>query len=151
MRDFALAGLIYGLALLTRPSLLFFFLVLIIWMNAIYPKNLRSNLWKFATFCITATLIVLPWILINYVKSRELIFISPNGGINLFIGNNPEANGTYKWPVKSLPIKGKKLTEIDSKAFDLALKYIVDHPKAFLIRGKWKLDYLFKPFADGVC
>jgi Flp pilus assembly protein TadD len=83
----------------------------------------------------------------NYAASGDFVLISSNAGINLFIGNNPEANGRvatdipglgpfgtcYDYPalVRSLEHKlGRKLTdsEVSSYFAGEAWKFIRAHP-----------------------
>jgi Tfp pilus assembly protein PilF len=45
-----------------------------------------------------AALAVLPCALRNYVVGRDIVPVSANGGVNLYIGNNPHANGTFRAP-----------------------------------------------------
>lgn len=45
--------------------------------------------------CLSAAMIVLPVTVFNYRRGGELIPISANAGINLWIGNNPKADETF--------------------------------------------------------
>ena len=47
------------------------------------------------TFVLGVALAIAPVTLRNLAVSRELILISSHGGLNFFIGNNAEADGTY--------------------------------------------------------
>lgn len=48
-----------------------------------------------ATFVLGAALAIAPVTLRNLAVSHELILISSHGGLNFYIGNNAEADGTY--------------------------------------------------------
>jgi hypothetical protein len=48
-----------------------------------------------ATFAFGVALAIAPVTLRNLAVSHELILISSHGGLNFYIGNNPEADGTY--------------------------------------------------------
>lgn len=48
-----------------------------------------------ATFVFGVALAIAPVTLRNFAVSRELVLISSHGGLNFFIGNNAEADGTY--------------------------------------------------------
>ncbi|HQR68954.1 MAG TPA: glycosyltransferase family 39 protein, partial [Thermoanaerobaculia bacterium] len=47
-------------------------------------------------FAIGTGLAIAPVTLRNLAVSHEFVLISSHGGLNFFIGNNPEANGTYR-------------------------------------------------------
>jgi len=38
---------------------------------------------------------ILPWTIRNYVVSGHVVWVASNGGINLIVGNHPEATGVY--------------------------------------------------------
>ena len=42
--------------------------------------------------------VILPFTLRNRIAGDDWVFISSNGGINLFIGNNPLATGGFQAP-----------------------------------------------------
>jgi cytochrome c-type biogenesis protein CcmH/NrfG len=89
------AGIALGLLGLTRPnSLLFAPLGLLF---ALRPFRFRS--WRAAgAFTLGAALVVLPVTLRNYMMGHDLVLISSQGGLNFYIGNGPEASGTYHAP-----------------------------------------------------
>lgn len=142
------SGFLFSYLLLVRPNFIIFLFLMPIWL-VLNSCEFKRCVLLCLVFTAMSFSLVIPWVLINYFHSGELILISPNGGINLYIGNNPYARGKYKWPVPGLDIEGKSLTQIDREARRKAISYIIDHPRAFLIRGDWKLDYLFSPLADG--
>ena len=80
---------------------------------------------------------------------EKIIFISANGGINLFIGNNPQATGG--WIDISL-LLDNTLDEIerDQLALSNALEYIISHPLNTILLIPAKLFYLFIIDYEGI-
>lgn len=90
LRDFGFCGLALGVHALNRPNMLAWGLALV-----------AALAWKKGRLAAAAVLMgvvlaVLPVTLRNGAVSGEWILISSHGGLNFFIGNNPEADGTYR-------------------------------------------------------
>ena len=59
----------------------------------------RLSLRRAVLLTVAGTFIVLaPWMVRNYLLFDRLIFVSANTGVNLWIGNNPNADGAYAFP-----------------------------------------------------
>ncbi|UCH79092.1 MAG: glycosyltransferase family 39 protein, partial [Candidatus Coatesbacteria bacterium] len=95
----AAAGALTAFGALARPSYLLLLLpvALAIWFGGEAAPR-RQRLKWLGGLIVAAALVVLPCTIRNYVVGRDLVLISSNGGVNLFIGNNPQANGTFKAP-----------------------------------------------------
>ncbi len=81
----AAAGLLFGLAVLTRETVLYFiplFAVGLAW-RASRPGGARRG----ALLLLVALLTVAPWTLRNYLRFRAFVPVSTAGGLNLFQGN----------------------------------------------------------------
>ena len=83
-----LAGICSGLACIAHPFALFFVFSEIIYLY------LRSNFKALLWFTLASMTMVLPVSFYNIVILGENIPIQANGGFNLYLGNNPEADGT---------------------------------------------------------
>lgn len=84
------AGLAAGLSAIARPSILIVVPFVVLWL--LY--RVRINRWRHAALLIAFTLIViLPVTLRNAVVGRDFVPIAWQGGVNFFIGNNPQSNG----------------------------------------------------------
>lgn len=93
-------GLILGIASLCRANVLLFFPVLILWCAwnrklKIERSALRSLLVRMALLLGGMLLCILPATLHNYLAEKDFVLIGSNSGINLFIGNNPNAKGYF--------------------------------------------------------
>ncbi|MFH0983230.1 MAG: glycosyltransferase family 39 protein [Planctomycetota bacterium] len=109
------AGLLLGLAGLTRPMVLSFVPLLLPWAvlqshRARAPAPLpitaggpgpddprqAEQVWmagvgRFAVLCLAGALVVLPWTIRNVRRSGTFILVDSNGPFNLLVGNQPEA------------------------------------------------------------
>lgn len=93
----ALAGALAGLAALAQPNTLLAGLVALGFLalsDRAGPAARRGAL----AFALGLALMILPVTLRNRIESGEWVWISANGGINFFIGNNPLADGTFHLP-----------------------------------------------------
>ncbi len=87
----AICGLAWGLAAITRPNFMLLFPlvpILLIRANAMRAAVRTVGVWSLA-----ALLPILPVTSANYLMSREFVLIATQGGVNLWIGNNPDATG----------------------------------------------------------
>jgi 4-amino-4-deoxy-L-arabinose transferase-like glycosyltransferase len=94
-RDGFVAGVILGLAAVTRPNVLMFLpavAVWILWLTRRVPSRPRLAPALIGLLIGTAVA-VLPVTIRNLVASGEFVPITSNTGVNLFMGNNAEANG----------------------------------------------------------
>jgi 4-amino-4-deoxy-L-arabinose transferase-like glycosyltransferase len=146
-----ISGVIFGFACLIKPLAIFIpiiaFGVTFVTKNS--KKNYKRELMLFMTVYFCLTLTVLPLMVRNYLIYGEVIFVSANGGINLFIGNNPQATGGWVNPSMLLDTT---LDEIhrDQLAFSTAIEYIVMHPLETVLRIPAKLYYLFILDYEGI-
>ena len=89
------AGVTLGVFALVRPNGLALLPVAagwVYWVHLRGPAHVRA--WKASALLLMGGLLaVLPATLRNHAVSGEWIPISSNGGINLYIGNNPRADG----------------------------------------------------------
>ncbi len=93
------AGLAIGLAALDRTNVLLF-VPIAMWYTAagftFTLKNWRIKPAMIFLACVTA--VILPVTLRNIIVGRDLVLVSSNAGVNLYIGNNPEAPGVFFLP-----------------------------------------------------
>jgi len=90
-RSWFLAGLALGFSAIVRPTILLFGLFVLFW-----AKGRRTGLpgWGRAAAVAAGMLVwLLPVTIVNYVASGEAVFIAHQGGVNYFIGNNPQSDG----------------------------------------------------------
>ena len=89
-------GLVTGAAAVARPTILVILAeaVVVLIIIAIRRKSLGG--WAADTFSLVlgAALAIAPATACNYLVERRPVLICTNGGVNLFIGNNPHAEET---------------------------------------------------------
>jgi tetratricopeptide (TPR) repeat protein len=87
------AGVVLGAAALVRPNALFVMLAALLWM--LWVARRRGVRARAAAFgLVVATLAALaPATVRNALVAGDLVLVSSNAGINLYIGNNERANG----------------------------------------------------------
>lgn len=97
-------GALLGIAALFRGNVLLFLPVLALWLYAKRaPATRRAPARRalgprLALLAAGTFLAILPATLHNYLAERDLVWISSNDGINLFIGNNERASGAFEPP-----------------------------------------------------
>jgi tetratricopeptide (TPR) repeat protein len=99
MRDWLLAGALLGLAAVARPNILVVTPLALWWLAARETLNLKREgvgaaRWGLAAVFLAAAAVA-PGVVTarNLAVSGDRVFIASQGGINLFLGNRPEADG----------------------------------------------------------
>jgi len=89
------AGMLAGLAALLIPGMLLLLPVVVVWMARHSRERVRWRAWVAGVVGVVlgAALMIAPATIRNARQADDLVLISSNGGINLFIGNNPTADG----------------------------------------------------------
>jgi 4-amino-4-deoxy-L-arabinose transferase-like glycosyltransferase len=152
-----LCGLTLGFASLTRANGFVILPFLILWLLLIFPikKFLMRSLFLF----LGTILVIVPWTVRNYLVMHRFVFIQSNGGVTLYAGNNPYANGGYpsgNWLEKlgltgkvynRPPIfKGMNEADSDRKFYRMAIEWIRENPIDFLKLLPLKFKYTWSPF-----
>ncbi|HWR82525.1 MAG TPA: glycosyltransferase family 39 protein [Candidatus Deferrimicrobium sp.] len=88
-------GVIFGLAAITRPNVLIVVPFLILWLFFTRPQGMSflGRLKAPLVIMVGAALAILPVTVRNLAVTGEFILISSQGGVNLYLGNNPYADG----------------------------------------------------------
>lgn len=94
--SFFIFGLIAGLAGITRAGMLLFIPAVLLWL-IITSKAKRKALVNAFAATAGVLLIISPVVLRNYIIS-DTVSLTSHTGINLYIGNNEEADGRFKPP-----------------------------------------------------
>ncbi len=102
-RDWALAGLAWGLAAIATPNILFAVPIVPIWAwsrrrSPADPRNGAGVPWSrgLATFALALAVPIMVVATRNLLVGGEAVLISSNGGINFYIGNNPDYERTIR-------------------------------------------------------
>lgn len=170
-RNALLTGLIIGLATLTRGQALLLPIVVVVWLiiallktggvafgdeagEQVTAPRVAFLTWKKTAMTavlvgLVAIVVVLPWTARNYRVFHRFIPVSANTGTNLWIGNNPAADGRYMWPVGNPLARISDPIERDHEGIRLASAFIRRDPWGFFHRGLRKLTALLAPAFDG--
>ncbi|MET0389804.1 MAG: glycosyltransferase family 39 protein [Polyangiales bacterium] len=115
-------------------------------------RRVRAGL----VFCAIILALVSPYWLRNARAFGAFVPIANNGGVNLYIGNNPVATGGYRFDrkveltlprpfdMKRLGNGGPDESQIDRELNRLARKYIEAHPAETLAKWPAKLSLLYR-------
>ncbi|NIN00239.1 MAG: tetratricopeptide repeat protein [candidate division Zixibacteria bacterium] len=111
-----LAGAVLGLSSIARPSVLVFtpwVIILILLMNRFRETGARAKLRLVYALCFLAGALVVisPVTISNYDKAKDFVLISSQGGINFYMGNNPEADGRSAQPPGRITARGEFLDD----------------------------------------
>ncbi|MCP4650994.1 MAG: tetratricopeptide repeat protein [PVC group bacterium] len=105
------SGIIAGLSLLLRANLLIFLPFLIFWYWNSTGHTLKRKVVAMLLLIFGICIALLPFAIRNYKIENRISPFSVHGGLNFYIGNNPQASGTYM----TLPgISGSPLEQADS-------------------------------------
>ena len=130
-------GVFWGIAILTRPIMIFSVLgIIIIDMLKDTSKKLPI---MFISGCV---LILLPWMARNAIVMNSPM-IASNTGINLLIGHNPESNGSYKFVEDMHRFDALSEIEANSSAMKSALDNILNDPFHSIALIPKKIAFLF--------
>jgi len=139
-----IAGASWGFAAIVRPNVLLFALCLILWEALRHRRGLLVPL----ALCIGTALPVLPLTAYN-ASQGDTVLISSQAGINLWIGNNPDSDGStavvpgtrpdwwggHKDAIQQAVLaEGQPLkpSEVSSHYSARAANWAVEEPAAFL-------------------
>ena len=151
LRDDGLAGIVFGLGCLTKPTMLFVpavFFGLSLLSRFRWPTVARGLVVYGAL-----GLVILPWCVRNYEVFGRPVFIVTSGGINLLIGNNPLANGGYGRvdPVsEALVVAEKDEGAREIVARTIARRYIQEHPGRTIGLVPSRLWHLYAKDVEGI-
>lgn len=137
-----LIGLTLGVMSLIRPDTLLLSALFASWTAFRYRDRLRSMV-AVGLLVVGVLGLVLPWTWRNYREFGSCVLVSTNGGVNLWAGNNPLAQGgrvdpsPETWLEEDPPqdLEGwPSLSEVqsDQRFRRAALAWIQEHPVEFL-------------------
>lgn len=172
----ALAGILGGWLILTKPVYLIYIPVLLIYLVTNIVKRWSGRRVKLPNWPATQMIVVLlitticgGWALRNSLLAGKFTSIATNGGINMFLGNNPYVfNGRAAfWPPKSyveevlerdhkdmsipeihrnIGFEGIKIeTENDAHYTDAAWRWIKKNPARFIKLALNKVQFALAP------
>ena len=161
---FFLAGLILGLAAITRPNYLAFWPVILIWLMLAFGRRYKMILSRFTILTLGGLIMILPVTLRNIIVGHDLVLISSQGGINFYIGNNSHADGATAvmpefgatWQYADCEYLARtetgrlgqpiKPSEVSSFFYKRALRFIEEKPLSWIGLVFRKLTYFWNSY-----
>ncbi len=108
MRTSLVCGVTWGIAAIARPN---FLVVLPLVFYFLWRKRSAFRLRRLAFLALGIALPIAPVTLTNTIGGKEFVLIATQGGVNFWIGNNPQASGI----ISSLPGIGTNWTMQDAQ------------------------------------
>lgn len=123
----AFLGLSFGLAYLTRQTVIFF---IPIFLYFFYRQKLLKY---FLIFVFASIFILIPWVVRNYIVYQKFIPATVNGGYNLWIGNRLGSDGEQAMPKDVNDyIANNGAIEGSEKGKSEFYKFVWNHPLEFV-------------------
>jgi len=145
----AVAGLATGAAVLTRPSVILFVALAMLWL--LWRRRFVAAL----AFAAAAALVVAPWSIHMSRQHDRLVLVTTEGGVTFWIGNHPLAIGEGDWAAnpairRDAQALRARYSSLDEEAmepiyYQEALAWIRSHPIDWLMLEARKLVYLVVP------
>ncbi len=142
-----IAALCFAAAAYMRPTALLVPPLLVLIDLISQPRRVRTLGTGFAMGVLMAAAIA-PWTYRNYRVFDAFVPISTNGGVNFWMGNNPQSDGDYMSPEPAVAFGGEAQRDDALKAE--AFAYIRDEPLAFAQRTVIKAVRLHERESIGV-
>ena len=152
-----LAGAVIGLAALAHPLLLL--LLPAVWLHVLFNYSRKEALRVLSVLTLTASLVISPATLHNYLQEKAFIPINSNAGISFYIFNHegnttglytslPFARASIDSEEKDYRLEAEKRlgrpmtsSEVSSYWFRQGLKEVVANPGLSLLRFARKLNW----------
>jgi 4-amino-4-deoxy-L-arabinose transferase-like glycosyltransferase len=146
-RRFLLAGAVCGLGALTREASVFLLPIVAGWFwlgHKSLPPNLANS---FLVFAAGMILVIAPWTVRNWFVLNAFVPISTNGGVNFYMGNNPDADGRFVWKLAPGVDWQDGANEVfaNKQGFREGLKYVAENPGRTVQMWFKKAWYLWEP------
>jgi len=141
-----LSGLVFGAGCLVRPET--FFVPAMLFTEGLSKRiregMLRKHVGLFLVAYASLLLTILPWEVRIYHLFGTVSFVTTRGGLALFMGNNPYADG-HSWNTEMTKMLGGtgNEVEIDARARAFALDYMRHHPLKIIRLLPAKFYYLY--------
>ncbi|MCP4705929.1 MAG: tetratricopeptide repeat protein [candidate division Zixibacteria bacterium] len=170
IRAWVQAGICLGLAAIARPNILLLAPLIMLWIYFGFRKLAGGKKYIIPLVYLLGILVpVLSVTARNYVVTGETILISSQGGVNLYIGNNPDTEGltmlmpevrldeSISWSQFAVATReaaenetGTKLSASEESSFwtTKAINYVISNPGKFISITFKKLIYFLVGFEN---
>ncbi|MDD3224284.1 MAG: glycosyltransferase family 39 protein [Clostridium sp.] len=135
-------GILVGLDAMVKPFFMVFFFAIFL-MELVCKRKFIAALKPAAVVLLLSLIVIAPWCYRNTVFEGQVTGISNNGGIVLYINNNSQ-NNIGRWMdaskvensiVNTKAYQKANMTKKNKMLSAAAKKWIISHPKEFLVLG----------------
>lgn len=138
---FIILGVVSGIAVLSRPPLLFclFIVVYFLWRSASWKKVL--------IYTAIIGMIFTPWTVRNYLIFKQVMPFGIAGNLNFWIGNHVGANGEQEASddLNTL-IAAKQVKNLGNVALEEFRSFVFEHPTEFIKLSLMRVNKYFSIF-----
>jgi len=149
-----ITGVVFGVGVLTKTQSIFLPLLLgsILGLNNFRREKISKVIKYMAVLYLAIGMVLVPWLVRNMKVFGKFGVLATNGGINLYIGNNPLANGGYQHFPFIIDLLAGPGSEIEKNriAKNKAIEYISQKPLQILFLIPKKLKILYATDVDGI-
>ncbi len=155
-------GIFLGICVITQGNILIFGVLAMAWVLGNSKLEFKKKFYNFIIFLAGMSIIIGCVTLRNYLVEKDPVLITGNLGINFYLGNNPEATGTFFCPaditmnqddmfrdakiIAESDLKRRLLTsEVSSYWFNRTWSFILQEPGRFVKLLIDKFIYIFIP------
>jgi 4-amino-4-deoxy-L-arabinose transferase-like glycosyltransferase len=99
-KDWLYIGITIGLAAVIRANVLLFLFVLVCWfIFKLFNEKNKDHIKKSLLYLVIGAIIpILPVTINNYIAKKDFVLLTSNGGINFYLGSNPNSQGVFVAP-----------------------------------------------------
>ncbi len=138
----AVVGVLWGWASLIKPLFFIAPIILIVWM-VWNSTPLKDALRAAIIVAVPMICLAAPWVIRNSSVLHSST-LATHGGINLWIGNNENATGGYRFDEDTSPFAGiTDEVERNKIGYSSAVQFIASRPLQFLLLLPKKVAFLF--------
>ena len=88
-------GTIMGITVLANPGIMAFYPFYLFWLYSKRKNSVQNVSTYIAVMIVSFLVIISPWVIRNYLVFDKFIPVKSNLGMELRLGNNPNADGTF--------------------------------------------------------
>ncbi|RJP59412.1 MAG: tetratricopeptide repeat protein [Candidatus Auribacter fodinae] len=100
VRYMIFTGIMLGLNALGKPDTIMLAPFVALWLFFTDTLRRRAVIHFFA-LVFSVCIVIFPFTIMNYLREKEFILLTSNGGVNLYIGNHAGADGMFHLPADS--------------------------------------------------
>jgi 4-amino-4-deoxy-L-arabinose transferase-like glycosyltransferase len=157
VRAWALAGVLFGFAALTRPAVLTTLPLILLWTLLQAHRDGRAwSRWsaRYGVLVATCFVVILPWTVRNMRATGDFVLIDTNGPFNILVGTQPDAafvekddmwtdhfgllpDGFYASTANAHPAAAQ------AEALAIARQNVADDPSRYVLKSLWEAGHLW--------